>query len=311
MRIVVPGTFDLFHKGHKELFDYAEALGTEIVSLVNSDEYLKQRKEPSQNTRERITGVLENNKDRVVKVQPVLSAVDFQEKMKSHAPCICIHGNDWTVDSLSKLYGVEREWWLENNILMIFKDRYPGVSSSRLRKELPKRKTSDFWMHPDLKKYVTRRCDEYPGALDQLRETLFILTEDLKYDAASAFGTLLGLIRDEQLIPHDTDIDINIYANDPVWKQDAIIARMKKKGYFLVLKDTYQLVFAKEEGVIVDICYFTKCGDGKYRCPHQVKEFVLSQEAKDDPYVFLEEVYGDWETPIGKEEPYLHGEGAK
>lgn len=168
------------------------------------------------------------------------------------------------------------------------------------------RKFGDFWMRGDLRELVNRRCDQYPKSIEYMCVAKTLL-ESFGYVAKPAFGTLLGLHRDGKLIPHDTDIDINIYqseSKEPFLKEK-IIELFQKHGFVCVLKDTNQLVFYKDDCVLIDVCFFSRKEDGSYECDHQVKKFVLSKEAVENDETFLEEVYGDWKTPKSKQEPYL------
>lgn len=168
------------------------------------------------------------------------------------------------------------------------------------------RRREDFWMRGDLRSLVNRRCDQHPRSLGYMYCAEIIL-ESLGYVVNPAFGTLLGLHRDGGLIPHDTDIDINIYQSEKREKflKEEIEKVFKELGFVCVLKDTNQLAFYKEDCVIVDICFFSRKEDGSYECDHQVKKFVLSKEAVENDETFLEEVYGDWKTPKSKQETYL------
>ena len=46
-RIVVNGTFDILHRGHIELLNYAKSLGDWLLVCIDTDERVKQLKGPS------------------------------------------------------------------------------------------------------------------------------------------------------------------------------------------------------------------------------------------------------------------------
>jgi hypothetical protein len=166
-----------------------------------------------------------------------------------------------------------------------------------------KRRIRDWYMHPDLHSLVAKKVEDYPFSHARANEVLMRL-RDMEYDAQFSFGTLLGLHRDGCLIPHDSDIDINIYYQGEENFQP-LKTQLELSGYECILTDTNQIVFHMEDSVIIDICLFEKQEDGSYLCEHQVKDFHISGKAKEDTETFLEEIYGDWRTPIGKDGDYL------
>lgn len=155
---------------------------------------------------------------------------------------------------------------------------------------------------------------ESGDGLSLLTESLLLL-HGLGLRAEPGFGTLLGLYRDSRLIPHDSDVDINVFQETPgkvSMVRDAIVSVFEDAGYELVLRDNEQVVFLKGESLLpVDICIFTKMID-KYVCNHQVKRFVIPFDAAFVAEKQLEFIYGkEWRTPVPKEAEYLHGEGCQ
>ena len=135
MRVVVAGTFDLFHEGHAHLVNYAKLVSEDVILCVNSDNILKGRKTPAQKQEERVKEVREYSN---TKVYLVHSFKHFTELLENFSPCFLLHGNDWNRTTLSKLYGVEENWWEDNKVFLLYKDRTPGISSSKLREEMKK-----------------------------------------------------------------------------------------------------------------------------------------------------------------------------
>lgn len=67
-RIVVNGTFDILHRGHIELLNYAKSLGDWLLVCIDSDERVKELKGP--------TRPINNEADRKFMLQN-LKAVDY------------------------------------------------------------------------------------------------------------------------------------------------------------------------------------------------------------------------------------------
>ena len=141
-RLLVSGTFDLFHTGHAALLNFANAIsGGEFSVLVNGDEKLKGEKKTVQNEGERKNAVkafCNSQEMRDASVDILNTKEDCLDHFMYASPCILLHGTDHNVETLSKIYGVEEGWWAEHRVYLIYKDRYPGVSSSQKRAEMKK-----------------------------------------------------------------------------------------------------------------------------------------------------------------------------
>jgi hypothetical protein len=137
------------------------------------------------------------------------------------------------------------------------------------------------------------------------------------------WGTLLGIIRDSALIPHDTDIDVDVYDYD---NPETIIKLMKSNGYALgryVSKKKneqekgkiQQLTFYSKDYVIFDILFWYNnntnilhnYSENNHRLDlnivfFQSHDFHLyncySYRIPNNTVGYLEVVYGkDWQTP--------------
>lgn len=137
----------------------------------------------------------------------------------------------------------------------------------------------------------------------------------VKYTLAD--GTLLGVIRDNKLISHDTDIDVAVL--HPV---DAVkIERTFKKNGFKVGRkaafkgQVQQLVFYSKSQCLFDIIFYTQIGDEVYNfCEkdfyfqhhaHHYQNLALHEFEGHSFYIphdvenWLRATYGDWEIPAG------------
>ena len=110
MKVVIPtkvfvnGTFDIIHRGHLELLNYAKRLGYVYVG-IDTDECVKGKKgagRPIHNQEDR-KFFLENLKS-VDEVIFFSSEDEFEELIKSLHPDIIIVGSDWKEKSTIKSY---------------------------------------------------------------------------------------------------------------------------------------------------------------------------------------------------------------
>ena len=103
-KVFVNGTFDLLHRGHLELLNYAKSLGYVIVG-IDTDECIKGKKGPTRpiHNQEERKFHLENLKS-VDEVIFFSSEPEFEELIKSLQPDIIIVGSDWKEKSTIKTY---------------------------------------------------------------------------------------------------------------------------------------------------------------------------------------------------------------
>lgn len=96
MNIFVNGTFDILHRGHLELLNYAKSLGDFLLVGIDSDDRVKEKKGPTRpiyNQGER-KFFLENLKA-VDSVDIFSSDNELESMIKSFKPDIMVVGSDW------------------------------------------------------------------------------------------------------------------------------------------------------------------------------------------------------------------------
>ena len=103
-RVFVNGTFDILHRGHLELLNYAKSFGYVIVG-IDTDECIKEKKGPSRpiHNQEERKFLLENLRS-VDEVIFFSSEPEFGRLIKSLEPDIIIVGSDWKEKSTIKSY---------------------------------------------------------------------------------------------------------------------------------------------------------------------------------------------------------------
>jgi D-beta-D-heptose 7-phosphate kinase/D-beta-D-heptose 1-phosphate adenosyltransferase len=96
MNVFVNGTFDILHRGHLELLNYAKSLGDFLLVGIDSDDRVKEKKGPTRpiyNQEER-KFFLENLKS-VDSVDIFSSDNELESIIKSFKPDIMVVGSDW------------------------------------------------------------------------------------------------------------------------------------------------------------------------------------------------------------------------
>lgn len=155
-----------------------------------------------------------------------------------------------------------------------------------------------------------------PDAVEVMKKGCNILDKlGIKYTLAD--GTLLGVIRDNKLIPHDTDIDIAVLHPVDALKIERVF---KRNGFKVGRKAAFkgvvqQLVFYSKSQCLFDIIFYTQIGDEVYNfcekdfyfqhhahhyeniVPHKFEEHIFYIPS--DVEKWLEATYGDWKTPAG------------
>ena len=103
-KVFVNGTFDILHRGHLELLNYAKSLGYVIVG-IDTDDCIKEKKGPTRpiHNQEERKFHLENLKS-VDEVIFFSSEPEFEGLIKSLEPDIIIVGSDWKEKSTIKSY---------------------------------------------------------------------------------------------------------------------------------------------------------------------------------------------------------------
>lgn len=96
MRILVNGTFDIVHRGHIEMLNYAKSLGNHLVVCIDSDRRVQELKGPHRpvNTEQDRKFYLENLRA-VDQVWVFDSAEALQDMCKHHQPDVMVKGSDY------------------------------------------------------------------------------------------------------------------------------------------------------------------------------------------------------------------------
>lgn len=106
MKIVfVNGTFDILHRGHIELLNYAKSLGEYLLVGIDSDERVKEKKGPTRpiHSQKERKYFLENLKA-VDAVNIFSSDYELEMMIKSFKPDIMVVGSDWKGKSVIGSY---------------------------------------------------------------------------------------------------------------------------------------------------------------------------------------------------------------
>lgn len=153
-------------------------------------------------------------------------------------------------------------------------------------------------------------------AVDNL-DTARRILDDLKIPYFLSNGTLLGCIRDGDLIKHDTDVDLGVFCEDIRGKEDLLRQKFLDKGFHVfgeygTIEDGFEFSFKRINKL--DIFIYYKEGDKRtmsvYTSNGRLK--YVYDDFHTIPYTFLGEPvyvpdnyesyliaqYGDWKTPV-------------
>jgi rfaE bifunctional protein nucleotidyltransferase chain/domain len=105
MNIFVNGTFDILHRGHLELLNYAKSLGDFLLVGIDSDDRVREKKGPTRpiHNQEERKFFLENLKA-VNTVDIFSSDYELEQMIKSFKPDIMVVGSDWKDKSVIGSY---------------------------------------------------------------------------------------------------------------------------------------------------------------------------------------------------------------
>lgn len=136
MRAYIGGTFDLLHRGHIKLFEWAKSKRYEVCAVVNSDEFVERYKgkRPVINFLDRM--LLLRYLKCVDYVFPNVGDENSKPSIRIVKPHVIIAGSDWTKERLMKQMQLTNEFLQEHMIdIIIFKDSDP-LHSSDIRKKV-------------------------------------------------------------------------------------------------------------------------------------------------------------------------------
>ena len=104
-KVFVNGTFDLLHRGHIELLNYAQSQGGHVCVGIDTDERVREKKGPTRpiHNQEERKFFLENLKA-VDEVRFFSNDKELEGLVKSYQPDIMIVGSDWKEKSVIGSY---------------------------------------------------------------------------------------------------------------------------------------------------------------------------------------------------------------
>ena len=132
MRVMVNGTFDILHRGHIELLNYAKSQGDFLLVAIDTDRRVKELKGTTRpvNTQEDRKFHLENLKA-VDNVRFFDSQGELIDIMKEYKPDIYVKGSDWKKDRPSTA-----EKFCE---MVIYYDRVGDYSTTKIIQDITNR----------------------------------------------------------------------------------------------------------------------------------------------------------------------------
>lgn len=99
MKVMVNGTFDIVHRGHIELLNYAKSLGDQLLVAIDTDRRVRELKGES-----RPINNQEDRKNLLYNLKAVDTVMLFDSKdelisiMEEYKPDVYVKGSDWKHD---------------------------------------------------------------------------------------------------------------------------------------------------------------------------------------------------------------------
>jgi rfaE bifunctional protein nucleotidyltransferase chain/domain len=132
LKIIVNGTFDILHRGHIEMLNYAKSLGDFLLVAIDTDRRVRELKGETRpvNNQEDRKFHLENLKA-VDGVMLFDSKEELIEIMKGWQPDIYVKGSDWKKDKPSTAEQYCKE--------VIYYDRVGDYSTTKIIQDITNR----------------------------------------------------------------------------------------------------------------------------------------------------------------------------
>jgi len=128
--VYVIGVFDLFHRGHVELFRRARELGDKLVVAINGDEMTAiYKRRPYFSEEDRLELV---KSCRYVDDAFIVRDFDNRELVLRHKVNKIVHGDDWSHDSYIQQIRLTPEFIAEHKVEMVYLPYWSGISTSQL-----------------------------------------------------------------------------------------------------------------------------------------------------------------------------------
>ncbi|WP_310467414.1 adenylyltransferase/cytidyltransferase family protein [Sphingomonas sp.] len=137
--VFVSGVFDLFHRGHVELFKRAAALGDRLYVGVNSDEMVaKYKRRPVFCEEDRLAIV---KAIRCVTDAVIYDAFDLKPMVERFKPSFMVHGDDWPRESYLKQICMTEDDLVKYGVELVFLPYWRGTSTTSIMDDVGGRKT--------------------------------------------------------------------------------------------------------------------------------------------------------------------------
>lgn len=174
---------------------------------------------------------------------------------------------------------------------------------------MAKKRIPNGWFHYKRKfLYVGIKQINKEIALENLKDFLRIMDE-AGIKTVPGFGSLLGIVRDNDFITWDEDIDLCILEEEE-FKLEKSLYILKDNGFDLVRYERIGLYSFIRNGEYIDIYVLQDIGGGIRNCgedflfeddfidtiPHEFKGLTLYIPRNYERH--LEFLYGDWKTPV-------------
>ncbi len=174
---------------------------------------------------------------------------------------------------------------------------------------MARKRTSKGWFHYKRKfLYLGIKQIDKKVALENLRDFLNLMN-GAGIKVVAGFGSLLGIVRDNDFITWDEDIDLCILKEDENLLEDNL-ENLRNNGFELIRYERIGLYSFMRNGEYIDIYVLQDIGSGIRNCgvdflfeedftdtiSHEFKGLQINIPRNYKRHLHF--LYGDWETPV-------------
>ena len=132
MKVYTQGSFDILHRGHINLLNKCNQIGTEVyISLLSDKAYTDYRGYPPAVSFEERKAVIRALSNSGIIIEG--DNTKTKEEIEKIKPDLIIIGSDWIKKDLFAQYGIDKDYLFDRGISLMYIPYTKGVSSTQIK----------------------------------------------------------------------------------------------------------------------------------------------------------------------------------